>query len=121
MDERVKFNLQAAEDRLRAAKKLLDDDLIVDSINRSYYFFTPLALLLLKIKLTSQNTLPLFPTSGNITSRLAFLTLNSPNTLAMLSHSATTATTLIFLKPTKATLNCNTIKPSNFLTLSSIT
>ena len=46
MDERVKFNLQAAEDRLRAAKKLLDDDLIVDSINRSYYaiFYSARAL-----------------------------------------------------------------------------
>jgi len=46
LDERIKFNLQAAEDRLRAAKKLLDDDLIVDSINRSYYaiFYSARAL-----------------------------------------------------------------------------
>lgn len=46
MDERVHFNIQAAEDRLKAAKKLLDDNLIIDSINRSYYaiFYSARAL-----------------------------------------------------------------------------
>ena len=46
MDKRVQFNLKAAEERLRAAKKLLDDNFIVDSINRSYYaiFYSARAL-----------------------------------------------------------------------------
>ena len=46
MDKRVQFNLKAAEERLRAAKKLLDDNFIVDSINRSYYaiFYSTRAL-----------------------------------------------------------------------------
>ena len=37
MDSRIQFNLEAATERLKASKKLLDDNFIVDSINRSYY------------------------------------------------------------------------------------
>lgn len=46
MDKRVQFNLQWAEERLTASKKLLEDNLFVDSINRSYYaiFYSARAL-----------------------------------------------------------------------------
>lgn len=46
MDKRVQFNLQWAEERLTASKKLLDENLFVDSINRSYYaiFYSARAL-----------------------------------------------------------------------------
>lgn len=46
MDKRVQFNLDKAEERLRAAKTLLDGNFIVDSINRSYYaiFYSARAL-----------------------------------------------------------------------------
>lgn len=46
MDDRVKFNLQVAEERLKASKNLLDNGFIVDSINRSYYaiFYSARAL-----------------------------------------------------------------------------
>ena len=37
MDEKAKFNLKLAKERLTVAKKLLDDDFFIDSVNRSYY------------------------------------------------------------------------------------